>query len=506
MVHDRPTPGNDPPAQSGHADAAVAAALRRLCAEDLGNWGEHGFRVEKQRTVRLVLRGQLDGTPAHVKLFRAARLSDRTRDAVRGPKGRAEFEHLLAARELGLPVVEPLAHGHAREGDDRRSFVVTRTIEGAQPFAFPADPTVQDRVGRLLRTVHDLGVHLGDLHCGNLLVDAGGSPWLVDLSSFQRQGRLTLAERAAGLALFCQDLDGGALDPAAQVLLAGYRAAGPVLPEEFADELRLATRRWRAAALPAFGRRGRRSCRHTDAEPKRRGQPRWFRHLDPRVDDAVRARCEQLAASPPPPSKSGRRGFVAVLDDVVVKEREQGASQKLWRASYWLLFAGVPAPRPFALRLFGRRGLVFTARVGGANLADELRAERLDAAALAAAAGNLGDAVGRLHAHGLRNRDLKFDNLVRDPATGAVLMVDLDGVRRKAAEDARGAGADLGRLLAAFHAAGDPGGALVVRAFVRAYLRAHRRLLSAPPMRRLLRRAGERAAQWAHDHAATDGA
>jgi hypothetical protein len=105
-----------------------------------------------------------------------------------------------------------------------------------------------------------------------------------------------------------------------------------------------------------------------------------------------------------------------------------------------------------------------------------------------------------LHAHGLRNRDLKFENLVRDPASGVIRAVDLDGVRRGAANDHRGQGRDLGRLLAAFRAAGSPGGAGTVSAFVRAYLRSHLRLLQRPPLLRIARRAEQRAAEWASAH------
>ena len=107
-----------------------------------------------------------------------------------------------------------------------------------------------------------------------------------------------------------------------------------------------------------------------------------------------------------------------------------------------------------------------------------------------------------MHAHGLGNRDLKFENLVRDPRDGAIAMVDLDGVRRRPSLDTRGRGADLGRLQAAFTAAGEPGGGPARRAFLRAYLRAHRLLLTTTPVRRLLRVADQRAGEWAEAHRA----
>ncbi|MFN6196842.1 MAG: lipopolysaccharide kinase InaA family protein, partial [Planctomycetota bacterium] len=143
-------------------------------------------------------------------------------------------------------------------------------------------------------------------------------------------------------------------------------------------------------------------------------------------------------------------------------------------------------------------------RVGAGSLADELAAAPPSPAAAVADAARLGRSVGRLHAHGLGNRDLKFSNLVRDPASGALAMVDLDGVRRRAATETRGRGADLGRLLAAFDAAGRPGGAATVRAFLRGYTRAHRALLQDTPLRRLLRLAEARAGEWRSAHAAAN--
>jgi tRNA A-37 threonylcarbamoyl transferase component Bud32 len=504
MVPHIPSPGNVPlphslPVAAGRASAAAATAvagpLRELLAHDVGRWPEFGLRCAKQRTVRSVFRGELGGVPVFVKVFRADTLIDRVRDLVRADRGRAECRHLAAAAGLGLPVVEPLAHGFAVEGDHLRSFVVTRAAPGA-PFDFGADAGAQRRTGVLLRRLHDLGVLVADLHPGNVLIDDVGAPRLLDLTSVRHGEPASAPDRARGLARFCNVLDGGALDPAAAALFAGYLAAG-ALPATFPGEVAAAARRLRASSLHAFGRRAFRDCAHTETTPRRRATPRWVWHL-PTADATVRA---AFADAPGAPTKSGRRGAVWLHGDLAVKERDAGAARKLWRASYWLAYAGVDAPPPVALRLHAGRGLVCVRRVGAGSLADELAAAPPSPAAAVADAARLGRSVGRLHAHGLGNRDLKFSNLVRDPASGALAMVDLDGVRRRAATETRGRGADLGRLLAAFDAAGRPGGERAVRAFLRGYARAHRDLLQATPLRRLLRRAMARAGEWRAAHA-----
>ena len=123
-------------------------------------------------------------------------------------------------------------------------------------------------------------------------------------------------------------------------------------------------------------------------------------------DAAIRAACEAFATAPPTPHKSGRRGAVWLTPELAIKDRDAGAARKLWRAAYWLDFAGVDAPAPVALRLLGGRGLVFSRRAGQRSLADELAAAAPTSAAVLRDARQLGNSIGRLHAHGLGNRDL----------------------------------------------------------------------------------------------------
>jgi tRNA A-37 threonylcarbamoyl transferase component Bud32 len=517
MLPNRPAPGNLAPEQSGtappepvtvgngpataDADRTIAAALEQMLAHDTAAWTGRGFELVKERTVRRVLRGRLDGVAVYVKVFRPHSFADRARDHVRGGRGTREARHLALARSLGLPAVEPLAHGLARDGERLASFVATRAIQ-AVPFTPAMPPAVGAAVGRLVRRMHDLGLEPGDLHAGNLLVDAAGAVWLCDLSSLRKSGLPGLERRAAALAFLCNPLDGGPLDPAVRPLLDAYLDVAPAFPDEaFRQALTTATHRWRAAAVKSFGDRSARSCRHTEAEPRRRATPQWFTWTGPGAADAgLRDACRNFDPTAVPPARTGRRGGVWLGDDFVAKQRPASDARHVWRAAYWLWFAGVPSPLPIALVVHAGIGRCFTRRVPNVHLAAELGAGALDDAAVLEAARSIGGSIGRLHAHGLRNRDLKLENFVRDPATGHAQLVDLDGVQRQSWTDTRGLGRDLGRLLAAFRHAGAPGGAQTVRTFLRAYLRTRRRLLQRPPLRRLLRRAEQRAREWAKTH------
>lgn len=470
--------------------AGLAALLER---GDPSTWP--GFEPIKSSTVRTVLRGVLPGerTPAvHLKIYRAVRLSDRARDAAWGSRAAREMRHLLAARARGLPAIEPLATGVLRGSAGSRSFLLTRTAEGEPLPRGPLPQDVARAAGELLRRVHDRGLRAHDLHPGNVLRARDGSLLLLDLTSARLGDPLGPAERARALARFCADLDAGPAHPAARPVLEGY-GADPALR---ARAIR-AGRRLRRRGLAAFGRRATRRCRHTEVIRDPDGSV-WFLRKD---QSEWHDRARRLIASPPPPIKSGRRGSVHLDEHLVLKDRPAAAARALLRACYWLEFAGVPHPEPVALRLWRGRGRLVLRRLPRPTLAEEI--DKLSRPERRAAARQLGAAVGRLHAHGLRNRDLKLENLVRDPKSGVVHMVDLDGIRRKATLDPRGLAADLGRLLAAARAAGAADDLRVLGAFLRGY-HAARSCLLAPRINRYQRRLiAARASAWASAHANT---
>ncbi len=507
MVPQRSPAGNDPLPQSepiqapGCRGLVVTSAQNALqpLLEQLPD--TRGLQLVKESTVRSVLRGRFDNLDVHVKIHRAVTLSDRARDNLRKDRGAREAANLLAAAALGLQAATPLAHGVYRTDHGARSFLVTRTIEGATPFDFDMDPSVLKDVGRMLRSAHDRGFLPGDLHPGNMVVDRTGLPWLLDLGKVEHHGDPDLRRRAADLAFFCAELDGGPMDPAARSLLFAYLDGDREMPGEIIDELVLATRRLRNRQLGKYGRRSSRPCRHTIVERDGAGTNWRLHQVEDEVERPVlHEACREFLFAPPRPDKEGRRGAVWLGEELVVKRREQGPARHLFEAMYWLSFARVPQPEPVALATRNGVGHVFARRIPAPSLDKALASGRLSGKALLQCAHALGTAVGRLHAFGLRNRDLKFENLVRDPFSGTVCMTDLDGLRRKKAVDRRGQGRDLGRLLAAFRHAGSPGGTAAVTAFARSYLRARQRLLQPAESRRIWRVAGKRAAEWLRAH------
>ena len=508
MVPQGPTPGNQALQHSSSfedgtaltAASEVAEATAALLRSEVRDWPQLGLTEQKHRTVRRVFSGRLGEVDVYIKVFRADTIAAKARHTLRRRhKGEREALNLQAARDADLPAVQPLAFGLARDGRERCSFLVTRSADAA-PFNLACDDRVAAAAGALIRRIHDAGMQPEDLHGGNLLITGDGHPMLCDLTSLHRVGALSIRARAQALAFFCNPADGGPLDPTARALLAGYTAAG-ALTDAFPRELARATRRLRATSVRSFGRRSTRSCKHTEAEPRRRATPRWFWFIgEGDVDRRLRADVAAFTPAAQAPRREGRRGGVWLCDAFAVKDREAGKARKLWRAHYWLLFAGVTTPTPVALQLHAGRGRVFVQRIQGPDLATELLDGAVNEPEVAEAARALGRAVGRMHGHGLRNRDLKFENLIRIPGSEQVAMVDLDGVTLHSAEDTRGCGRDLGRLLAAWQDAGEPGGPLAAQRFLFAYARARRRLLQDPPIPRILAHAARRAKEWRQRH------
>ncbi len=455
------------------------------------------FEEVKHSRVRTVSRGVLGDIEVHLKLYRAVRLSDKARDALSGSRGVREFARLREARGRGLPAVRPLAAGRFAGSAGNQSFLVTESVDARPMARTEFDPSAAETAGRLLREAHDHGLHAPDLHPENLLLATDHtSAWLCDLTNAVLANPLEFEQRARALGFFCLELDGLVRDPSAAPLLSAYGAS-----VELVEEAHRSAKRLRNRGLSAFGRRATRACRHTEVRTVDSSPPaEWFLHRpSERHHDAALAWIESAGSSEP--VKSGRRGAVWVTDEFVVKERDAAAAKQLFRASYWLDYAGARTPRPIALRLSHGRGHVFVTRIHGPTLAEAFASmtptDRL------AAADDLGRSLGRLHALGLRNRDLKFENLILDPATRAIYLVDLDGVRRRKPLEFRGQGRDLGRLLAAYRSATkDDVDVKLMRRFYRSY-HSSWKCLGLNPNPRLRKHSEERANEWARAHPRT---
>ncbi|MCL7931492.1 3-deoxy-D-manno-octulosonic acid kinase [Halomonas llamarensis] len=88
--------------------------------------------------------------------------------------------------EQGLPVPRPIAACVTRHGLSYEAALITQRIPGAKALAELivnqlADETLLRRVGAMVRRFHQARLDHVDLNARNILVDASGAPWLIDL-------------------------------------------------------------------------------------------------------------------------------------------------------------------------------------------------------------------------------------------------------------------------------------------------------------------------------------
>lgn len=134
-------------------------------------------------TVTVELRGDPAGEPVVLKRYRFPRLLRRCEAAFRHtgpwttPKVRAEAQALHRMRELGVPAVEPLGSGHARDrlGLVADSFLVTRwwphtDLARRLHTSGPPPPAAWAALGASLAIMHARGVLHGGLAPRNVLV------------------------------------------------------------------------------------------------------------------------------------------------------------------------------------------------------------------------------------------------------------------------------------------------------------------------------------------------
>ncbi len=103
----------------------------------------------------------------------------------------AEFRLLAELHHEGLPVPAPLAAGFWRRGLGYRAAILVERIAGARALSGWLGPQAAEgpweAVGEMIARFHLAGLDHADLNADNVLVDAQGQPWLIDLDRCSRR-------------------------------------------------------------------------------------------------------------------------------------------------------------------------------------------------------------------------------------------------------------------------------------------------------------------------------
>ena len=255
------------------------------------------------------------------------------------PRGRHEWRLADRLEHFGIPVVPHLAYGErwGRSGL-LETTLITEGIAGDLPLPKAADlsdPAFQQRLGELVRQMHNAGALHEDLNRSNLLYAAtAGHLRLVDLDKIRLRRAPSLPQRLTSLALI------GARLPLTADFFDGYGTdiqfsresvlrQAQIKREVLASQI---SRRWRT---------------HTnDIDVRYVGQLQWrVRRV---YDDKTLAR---ILETPDRFSATSEGGFV-------LQQFGSGRSRawRCYREAYRLELLGVDAPRPVAVgekRLLG---------------------------------------------------------------------------------------------------------------------------------------------------------
>jgi len=427
-------------------------------------WLENAGETLRELPARHVFRARVGGLPCVVKLYRPRRLRQWVRRYAE-----AEAERAEAARALGVPVVEPLAHARLRDG---RQVLVLREETGARTLQeMVLDPELRGRArrdlaraaGRLLATLLNAGIRWDDAHAGNVLVRPDGSLLIADAWNLRPGDYLTADERARVLAQFAPFfLTHGKLSDLL-VFWGEYGRASTFLPEDLEAHRRRVLDLVPEAFRKLAGSRARRMRRKS--RPVRVGAFHGFarEELDDATLAAVVERAENLGDGPDVLKRSPTAWTLAVGDEWIAKiflpkkitrplrDLVRGTrAERALEASQALEHRGVKTPEVGAVLRDGilpTRSILVMRRVRSAHpLPDVLRS--LDPREQRAAAARLGRTLRRMHDWGLRHRDLKHDNILAECGGASFRFLDLDGISqtRRGKLDWERRARDLGHL------------------------------------------------------------
>ncbi len=201
---------------------AEGADLFGTDGPDLDRWIADGTAViVKTGPHRTVYRVALPDATIYLKHCRIMGPRAWAREVLRPAKARLEFENAVALAGRGIAAVQPLAWGETDSSWPGESFLITRSLDSADPFAAFLEGQASSIVthcraavgrrlatelGRFFARLHDAGIAHPDPHPGNFLLEVSpaGEPRfsLIDVHAIRIGRPLSWAESRTNLVLF----------------------------------------------------------------------------------------------------------------------------------------------------------------------------------------------------------------------------------------------------------------------------------------------------------------
>jgi len=154
-------------------------------------------------------------------------------------RAKEEWNILHALKSCGIPCPEPIAIGEKHKGGLFFGaclvigFVdVKELLPGALKLSKPQEgrQDLLDKLGALVRTIHDNGFDHHDLHSGNFLIvkdeKGSSSPFPIDFHDVSLKENLSLSNRVAGVAKLCFSMESYTNEDDRVRLIKAYLCAG----------------------------------------------------------------------------------------------------------------------------------------------------------------------------------------------------------------------------------------------------------------------------------------
>ncbi|MGQ0613796.1 MAG: lipopolysaccharide kinase InaA family protein [Planctomycetaceae bacterium] len=414
-----------------------------------GSWIAAERELLRSLPGRRVFRADAGGLGVVVKEYRPAGLLDRWRNRA----GR-EADRAIATARRGVPVVEPLATARLPDG---REWLFLREVEGARTLkervlggglAGAQRHDLARRTGALWARLHGAGIRHTDPHAGNILVRPDGALLFADAGALRPGHYLREEERVKDLAAFALFFVTRASRSDLLLFWGSYGRGASLTPEALERFRGMVERELPAAFRRLARRRARAELRRAIPFSMEGFAGRVLPGIDATRMRAIVAFARSPHADPSVLKRSASGWTFRAGDTHVAKLYLPKRIHRPWfdlvrgsravrahRAAHALRHRGLATPRIAAVLEEGRpptKSLLVMERVNDARPLEEALAS-LPAGEGKALAARLGRRLRRMHDWGLRQRDLKKDNLFVAAGSGEIVFLDLDGVSERRA-------------------------------------------------------------------------
>lgn len=351
-----------------------------------------------------------------LKLSRLDRDKDRFRHTILPQRKWAEWKNLKRLQKLDIEAAEPIAKGSRPSPPPKSFFILTKKINGRHVNG----QTLSEAraLGKYIAHLHSHGIYHADLHTGNIIINLKNQPYLIDVQEVFFLYRLPRWLRIRNLGKFFFNSE----HPSWMTeFLKTYNVAfkQPVTEREVEKAVSVHLRHH-------LHSRTNRCCKNSSEfeivkEPRFKGyKKRGFNWGRQELEKALRE------------ATSLKEDRVFKYHDLCIKiyPRKLFHHDRCftsWKISRAFEILGIPAPRAYAYFKMGTKSYFLSELLVDSMTLNDYLSSLTNKQEKRRAIIKFALWMKKIHAHQVRQRDFKSDNVLCE--NGNFFMIDLDNVR-----------------------------------------------------------------------------